>query len=197
MRVLTIYFFRNGLVYRYRKNLLSRNVARLHLIAEERILLEYPRFLQRVGSDVIGSQRNLLILVIMIIIIQIEVGTLFRCHHLTHQLYRRIILTRVFLFLWLNDDLLQHLVGRPHAYVQFAGLGRHREHLSIITHHRESQSGPSRSIFNGILTVDISNGTYTLTVVIHIKIRNRLARISINYHTMDLSRHTSCHQKQQ
>ena len=126
MRVLAVHLFRNGLVYRYRKNLLACNIARLHLIAEERILLEYPRFLQRIGSNVIGSQRNLLIFVIVIIIIQIEVGTFFRSHHLTHQLYRRIILTRVFLFLWLNNNLLQHLVGRLHAYVQFAGLGRHR-----------------------------------------------------------------------
>lgn len=77
MRVLTVHLFRNGLVYRYRKNLLACNIARLHLIAEERILLEYPRFLQRIWSNVIGCQRNFLILVIMIIIIQIEVSTFF------------------------------------------------------------------------------------------------------------------------
>ena len=69
-------------------------LAHLHLVEQPLALLE-DTLLQALGGQVVETQHQLLVVIVLIVVLVLQVGLLLRCHHLLHQLHGGIVLTAV------------------------------------------------------------------------------------------------------
>ena len=104
--VLAVDVLRNSLVYRHGKDELAVVGRCLYLVLNVRLVLELARS-KVFGLDVVKGKRNLLILVVLIIVVVFEMGTLLGGNDTLHQLHCRIILARIAFALLLNHYLAE------------------------------------------------------------------------------------------
>ena len=196
LRIFAIDNLSQRLVHRQRKDVLVDFRTILHLLAEERILLEELGFTQGVGRDVIQGQRQFLIYIIVIMILLLQVVQFLAGHHLLHQLHRRIVLSRIALTLWLDHHFIQQIVRRGHFYRQLLGVLVNRHSLGVISHRRKGQCLPFRKLIHLKTAIDIRDGSYPFTFIKDIGIRNGLAGLCILQNAIDLSKElVESHQK--
>ncbi len=123
--ITAIDFLRHRLIDADREYHLARLGADLYLFHQPGVFLEGAS-LELFGFQVVQGERNLLVLVILVVVVQRQVSLLLGCHHTTHQFHGRIVLTAVLLALGLDGDLCQHMLVRRQLDVQTAlGLGGH------------------------------------------------------------------------
>ena len=184
-RVTTIDLLRHRLVDTDRKNHLARLGADLHLFHQPGVLLERPR-LELFGFQVVQGECNLLVLVILIVVVERQVGLLLRSHHPTHQFHSRIVLTAVLLALGLDGNLSQHmLVGRQFDVETALGLGCHGNDARLIAHSTEGDVPPLMTV-DGEATADIGHHSDMMAFVDDTHHGNAVASLSVSDHTPDL-----------
>ena len=94
MRVFTVELLRDGLIHTDRKDQFVVILTHLHLIDEPLMFLKHAT-LQVIGLDVVKTQGDLLVVVILVEIVILQVGPFLGGDHLTHELHGRVVLTAV------------------------------------------------------------------------------------------------------
>ena len=186
-----------GFIHRQRQNVLVSLRTILHLFAKEWILLEKFGFAQRVGCNVIQSQRQFLIDVVAIIVFLLQVVQLLGRHHFLHQLYCRIILTRILFALRPYHYLVQGMVHHFQRNIQILSLRSNWNSFGCISYGRKGQFFPFHHFIHLESAVNIRDTAYTFTFVENIHKRNGFTSVFILYNSLNLGKRLKCpYQKQ-
>ena len=186
LRMLTINHLSQRLVHRQRQDILIDFRTILYLFTEKRILLEKLGFTQRVSRDIVQSQRQFLIYMIVIMLLLFQVIQFFAGHHLLHQFNSRIVLTGIFLTFRFHYHFVQSIFRRIKFYDQFICPIVNGDFLGIISHRGESQFLPFRELVYLETTIHIGDSTHSFTFIKHICIHNGFARLGILQNAIDL-----------
>ena len=94
MRVLAVKLLLDGLLHRHGEDPPLVILAQFHLVEQPGMFLEHLR-LQVLRREVLQSQRDFLLIVILIVVVRLQVSVLLGCDDLPHQFHGRVILTAV------------------------------------------------------------------------------------------------------
>ena len=155
--------------------------------------------LQVVVAQIVQRYRQLLIVGIAEIVVQMDVGLLFGGNHLAHQRYGGILLPAVApLALRLYRHLVQFPVVRLQADGDLSRSGRtYVDDLRLIAHRAEGES-PAIVACNAKLTVTIAFGSNMIALVHHTGVGHGATVTGIDHFTNNLRQHLSqCQEKRE
>ena len=154
VRLPAVHLLRDGLVDADGQNHLARHVAGLHLLHQPGVFLKRSLF-QLFRFQVVQRERYLLVFVVLIVVVDAEVGFLLCSHHAPHQFHGRVVLAAVSATLRLDGNFRQLLVvGFQLDVLLRLGLRRDGYDTRLIAHGTE---GDVPSLFTGylVLAVDV------------------------------------------
>ena len=125
MRIFAVEFLCDRLIYRNRKYEFIVILTHLNLIEQPLMLLEYAR-LQLLRSELVQTQHNLLIVVVLIEVVRIQTCLLLGSNHFLHKLHCRIVLPAILGRAFrTHSDLAQlSVVGLQFNHKMIWGAGR-------------------------------------------------------------------------
>ena len=117
VRVLSVDFLRDSLVYRDGENEFVVVGTTLNLVNEPLFLLELRR-VQQLWGYFVECQRQFLVLVVLVEVMVVKVGLLLVLHDLLHQFYGRVVLAAVSRAFRLHGHFLQCPCVRLQLHVE-------------------------------------------------------------------------------
>ena len=118
VRLLTINLLRDCFIDADRQDELVVIRTGLYLIDEPLFLLVLGG-VEHLGLEIVERQRELLVLVVLIIVAVIQIGLFLSGYHLTHHLDGRVVFTTVAATLGFDGDLFQHAVVGLQGNLQY------------------------------------------------------------------------------
>ena len=178
MWVAAIDFLRNGLIDADGQYHLACGSAGLHVFEYPGMFFEDSR-LQLFGLQVVEREGYLFVFVVVIVVVDAEVGLLLGSHHAFHQLYGRVVLTAVLVTLLTDDDLADGLVVWLQGNVEcFLGLRVDGNDTCGIAHGTD-RDVPAFMTGDGITSVVIGNGGDMMSFINDAGIGDAVTRLCI------------------
>ena len=163
--LLAIDFLRNRLIHADGQDEFVVIWACLNLVDEPLLFLILGR-IEHLGLKIIECQRNLLVLVVLIIIAVVEIGLLLGSYHLTHHLNSRVVLTTVATTLGFDGDLFQHAVVGLQGNLQYTLDTRvDLYRVGNVTHGCKREL-PAIMTDNRKVAIDIRSHSYPMTQIL-------------------------------
>ena len=163
--LLAIDFLRNCLIHADGQDEFVVIWACLNLVDKPLFLLILGR-IEHLGLKIIECQRNLLVLVVLIIIAVVEIGLLLGSYHLTHHLNSRVVLTTVAATLGFDGDLFQHLIIGLERYLDDVLDTRvNLYRVGNVTHGCKREL-PAIMTDNRKVAIDIRSHSYPMTQIL-------------------------------
>ena len=142
--------------------------------------------LQLLGFQVVEREGNLLVFVILIIVVERQVGLLLGCNHTFHELNGRIVLTAIVASLRLHRHLGKHLLVGLQLDIQTSTrLGCDSNDARLIAYGTE-RDVPSLMAVNLILTIVVGDGSDVMAFIDHTGKGDGIACLSISDGAVDL-----------
>ena len=180
-------FLRHGFVYTDGQDKFAGNLAFLDLVKQPGMLLE-GSLLQLFGLEVVERQRDLLVLVVLIEVVQAEVCLLFGSHHALHELHGGIVLTTVVAALGLDRHLGELLAVGLELDVQTGlGLRTYLHDARLVAHGAEGDVPPLMAGY-GVVTVDVGDNSHIMPLVHYTGKGYAVAGLCISDGTTDVLR---------
>ena len=179
VRLLAVNLLRDGLIDRYRQNELVVVRTSLHLVDQPLLLLIF-RTIQDGWSNLIDSEGQFLIFVILIVVVVVEISLLLGSNHLLHHLDSRVILTTITPTLSLHGDFLQQgIIGFELDVVGTLDTMIHHHSRGDIADSAEGEH-PSLMTGDGIMALDIGDNAEVVPLILHRGKGNGLTRLRIS-----------------
>ena len=135
---------------------------------------------QALGGDVVGSQGQLLVLVVAVEVVVGQVGELLGLDDLPHQLHSGVVLSAVLAFLGIDGHLLQRQLVGAQGDVQLAALLLgDGELLRLVAHGAEGES-PALMAVDAELAVDVADDCHAVPLVDDTGVWHTLAGLTVD-----------------
>ena len=144
----------------------------LHLILEEGEFL-VDAFLHFLRRDVVDGHLHLLVLLVLVIVVLLQLQGFLVLDDFLHELYGRVVLARVLLFLGLDNNLGEHHIGRSQLHVEYF-LCRGRISLfGDVTYGGECQLIPAFTSLYLVFSLCIGDASHAFSFILYGDVHQR------------------------
>ena len=161
----------------------------LHLILEEGEFL-VDAFLHFLRRDVVDGHLHLLVLLVLVIVVLLQLQGFLVLDDFLHELYGRVVLARVLLFLGLDNNLGEHHVGRSQLHVEYFCAGGEFHFFGDVTYGGECQLIPAFTSLYLVFSLCIGDASHAFSFILYGDVHQRFVGEGVCYDPFYLRRHT-------